>query len=484
MAIEQVPTTVDPRYASQSYETKLSRLVAVGLTAVDTPTLAPRLELASAMTQVDDLTWDVTVRDDARFSDGTPVTAADVAGTYALVLDPDSDSVYAKNFQERFSSVEPLDQRTARFHLKGKLATFASDLEFGIIAVDRGKPRGGRVVGAGPYRLVSLDSRQATLVANPRYHGGAPATPRLVLKFVRDNAARVLMLVAGSADLLQNSVRVDLVADLDARRNVEVQAAPSAILTYLLINNEDPVLRDVRVRQALAYAIDREAIIEAAYGGYAKLATGLLAPFHWAYHGEVDRYAYDPARAAALLDEAGLRDPDGDGPRPRVALVYKTSSDGFRVTVARIIAAQLARVGIAVEVRSFEFATFFADVKKGNYQIATLQTDIAEPDYHYTFFHSERIPNEKQPDANNRWRYRNPTVDRLSAAGRSETDPAARKAIYAELQAIIAREVPIVPLWHEDNVVLHHSEVEGYRIAPNARLGGLVGVSKRPPGGP
>ena len=110
------------------------------------------------------------------------------------------------------------------------------------------------------------------------------------------------------------------------------------------------------------------------------LATSLLPPFHWAYAPGVGVFAQDLAEAGRLLDEAGLRDPDGPGGQPRLRLTYKTSADQFRVAIARVLAAQLARVDIDVEVRPFEFATFFSDVKKGNYQLATMQTaEVVEP---------------------------------------------------------------------------------------------------------
>jgi peptide/nickel transport system substrate-binding protein len=478
LVIETPMTTADPRYALTNYDGKLARLVAPGLTSVDTQNAEPRLELAAAIERIDGVTIDVQLRPDARFSDGTPVTADDVARTYQTVMDEACGSLYAKGFHERYRAVEATGERTVRFHLHRPLATFDSDVEFGVLSF-AGVPPGGcrppRVIGAGPYVLRELTSRAARLEANPHYRI-RPALPRIEIKFVRDAAARILMLVGGSADLLQNAVRLDLVDDVIERPRVRVETAPSVLLTYMLLNNEDPVLRDRRVRQAIALALDRPAIVEAKFGGRAVLATGLLPPAHWAYHGEVARWEHDLQRAARLLDEAGLR-PDRSGVRAR--LIYKTSADAFRVAVARVIASQLAKVGIDVEVRSFEFATFFADIKKGNYQIATMQSpEITEPDYYYWFFHSSRMPSPRDPDGSNRWRYRDPEVDRLVEAGREELDPARRKQLYAEVQRLIAEDVPIVPLWHEDNVVLTNVGVTGYTIVPNARFVGLVGARK------
>jgi peptide/nickel transport system substrate-binding protein len=474
-------TTADPRGQLTNYDNKLNRLIASGLTAVDTQTMQPRLELATRIEQVDALTIDVTLRDDARFSDGSPVTAADVAGTYMSVLAPDSTSASHKTLTDRFSAVEATGPLVARFHLKAPLATFHSDVDFGIVSFHHGAPKPGQALGSGPYRLRELTSTDALLEANPYYYGARPRLPNVDIKLVRDAAARLLMLVGGSADLSQNGVRLDLVAQVRDRPRVRVEASPGVILTYLMMNNDDKVLADRRVRRAIALALDRPAIIAAKLGGLAVPATGLLPPMHWAYSGDVPRWDHDLAAARQLLDEAGLRDPDGDGPAPRLRLVYKTSADAFRVAIARVIAAQLAEVGIAVEIRSFEFATFFADIKKGAYQIASMQTaEITEPDFYFMYFHSSWIPTPDNPDGFNRWRYRSPEVDRLTLAGREELDRDKRKQIYAEVQRVVAEDVPIVPLWHEDNVVLSNVDVQGYQITPNARLIGLRDVTKLP----
>ncbi|HEX2686623.1 MAG TPA: ABC transporter substrate-binding protein, partial [Kofleriaceae bacterium] len=397
--VEAPMTTSDPRAGVTNLDGKLARIVASGLTAVDTQSLVPRLELASKIEPAGDLAIDVTLREDARFSDGSPVTAADVAGTYMDILAPASTSASHTMLSDRFSSVEAVGPRVARFHLKAPLATFESDVDFPIISFHGGTPQGGHTIGAGPYRLRELTQAAAYLEPNPYYFGEKPKLPNVEIKFVRDAAARLLMLVGGSADLIQNAVRLDLVAQVRDRSRVHVESSPGVILTYLMMNNEDPVLSQRKVRQAIALALDRPAIIAAKLPHLASLATGLLPPQHWAYNGDVPRWDHDLALARQYLDDAGLRDPDGDGPAPRLHLVYKTSADAFRVAIARVIAAQLAEVGIEVEVRSFEFATFYADIKKGAYQIASMQTaEITEPDYYYMYFHSSWIPTPANPD--------------------------------------------------------------------------------------
>lgn len=483
MVIEAPIKNADPRYAVTSYDFKITKLVAPGLVVIDRPDLEPSLGLAAALDQPDPLTWVATLRDDVRFSDGTPVTADDVKWTFDTITAAGSDSLYHKQYDERLAGVDVLGPRQVRFRLKQPLATFRTDLDLGIVARHAagadGKFAGGRVVAAGPYVVAEMSETRTVLVAN-RFASPAPRVPRIVIKVIRDASARIMMLGGGTADLAQNAVRYDLLDDVLYRGRVKELRSPSNVLTYMMFNNDDPVLRDVRVRRALALALDRPAVIRTKLAGRAVLATGLLPPFHWAYAAGVGVFERDLVAAGALLDQAGYPDPDGPGGRPRLRLSYKTSADQFRLAIARVLAAQLGQVGVEVEVRPFEFNTFFTDIKKGNYQIATMQTaEVVEPDTYFAYFHSSRIPDKANPDVGNRWRYRSADIDALLDAGRHELDRGKRLAIYGEVQRRLADDLPIIPLWHEDNVALVNRDVVDYVVLPNARLGGLARLAKR-----
>ena len=220
---------LDPRYALSAHDTKLSRLVAPGLTTVDQPSMEPKLELAAAIEPIDDVTWRVRLRDDVAFGNGEPVTAADVLYTFESAMDPAYKSLYRRAWTERFARIEAIDERTVVFHLQQPLGTLLSDLDFGIVW--RGHGRGeGSVVGAGKYRVRSFHPERVVLEANP-HRADAPATPVIDVRVVRDSTARVLMLVGGTADLAQNAVRPDLISELTERDNVAVQTGPSAVLT-------------------------------------------------------------------------------------------------------------------------------------------------------------------------------------------------------------------------------------------------------------
>jgi peptide/nickel transport system substrate-binding protein len=205
----------------------------------------------------------------------------------------------------------------------------------------------------------------------------------------------------------------------------------------------------------------------------------MLPPMHWAYAGPdagVASYPYDPARARALLDEAGYPMRGGK----RFTVIYKTSSNRFRVALAQVLASQLGEVGIDVDLRPLEFSTFFADVKAGNFQLFTMQIpEVAEPDLYMNFFDSSRVPTREQPDqGGNRVRYRNPELDHLLELGEREMDRATRIADYREVQRILARDVPVISLWHEDNVAVMGRDVDGFEILPTAQMTSLARTHK------
>lgn len=479
--VEAPPQSPDPRHAVTAYDFKLLRLMYAPLVSVDDEHVEPRMELAEYVRPLDARTWEVKLREGVRFSDGRAVTSADVFYTVEEFATPRTSNALRTRFvQDGLEKLEIVDARTLRFHLSHPHAPFITDLDFGVLEKPNGEEAKPFPVGAGPFVFAEHRGDTWRLRANPYFWAGAPKVRALELKTIRDDNSRLLALVGGSGDLTQNTISPLLLDAVEKQPRLKLETGRSAVYSYLGINCEDPILKDPRVRRAIAYAIDRRLIVQTKLRDRALLATGMLPTFHWAYNPDVERYEYDPAKARALLDEAGFPDPDGDGPEPRFTLVYKTSNNRFRVAIASVIASMLAEVGIEVDLRVNEFATFFADVKKGNYQLFSLQLpEIAEPDLYTTFFASTRIPTRANLDAGyNRVRYRNPEIDRLLDEGRSEMDRERRKQIYGRVQKILAEDLPVVSLWHEDNVAAMRREVRGFQILPTAQLTSLARTYK------
>ena len=181
---------------------------------------------------------------------------------------------------------------------------------------------------------------------------------------------------------------------------------------------------------------------------------------HWARAEDLEPMERDLDAAKELLDAAGYPDPDGSGPEKRLRLTYKTSTNEDSVLQAQIVQAMLAMVGIDIEIRSYEFATFYTDIKQGNFQLYSLTwTGVLDPHIYNLVLHSQSVP----PDGANRNRFQNADFDRLIDAGARLADPAERRPYYVEAQQILAEELPYVSLYHKVNVGIMPADLEGYR---------------------
>jgi peptide/nickel transport system substrate-binding protein len=243
----------------------------------------------------------------------------------------------------------------------------------------------------------------------------------------------------------------------------------------------DRVLKDKRVRHAIGHAIDRQAIVDHLRRGLATPAVGVLSPVAWAFEPNVHQFDHDRARARQLLDEAGYPDPDGDGPQPRLRLSIKTSTDEFFRLQAAVIQQDLRQVGIDVEVRSYEFATFYADVLAGNAQLYTLQwVGVTDPDMLRRVYHSEQVP----PIGFNRTYYSNPEVDRLIDLATAATIDEERLQYYRQAQQVVAEDAPYISLWYKTNIAVMRPNIQNVRLTPQAGFWTLKDVKKVLPYGP
>jgi peptide/nickel transport system substrate-binding protein len=242
----------------------------------------------------------------------------------------------------------------------------------------------------------------------------------------------------------------------------------------------DPVVSDRRIRHAIGYATNRGAIVKYLRRDLANLATGLLPPQAWAYDADVFQFTYDPAKAKQLLDEAGYRDPDGDGPLPRLRLSLKISTNEEVRLQSTVIQQDLRRVGIDLDLRSYEFATVFADILKGNFQIMSLQWvggAVIDPDILRRVFHSSQVP----PSGFNRGYYRNADVDQLLDRAGAALDEPERKALYTAAQRIIAADAVYIPIWNRVNVAVAQKNLAGVHLSPSIDFSMLKDVRRVSP---
>jgi len=478
LALPSEPQSADPRFGTDANAARLSDLLHVALTRPD-PAARRRPELARAWERPDPLTVVFHLWPNFRFADGAPVTAADVRATYEAVLDPALASPKRAALAQ-LSSIEAPDATTVVMRTRAPFAPLLDATGLGILPAARARDPGEVTVGAGPFRLVRQErGERMVLEPNPGYPGGPPRLDPLVVRIVPDTVVRVLELRRGGVQLVEDAPEPEMVDWLARFSHLAVRRSPGTSFDYVALNLRDPRLAQRRVRQAIALALDREGLVRFILGGAARTASGLLAPEHWAYAPAPAR-PHDPARARRLLDRAGYPDPDGPGPLPRFRVVYKTSNQPDRRRLAEAIQAALAPVGIAIDIRTYEWGTLFADVRSGNFQLCALAwVGIGDPDIYYLAFHSTMRP----PAGYNRGGYASGVMDRLTERGRQTLDPDRRRAIYARVQRRAAHGLPVVPLWWEDRVVVQSRRLHGFEPSPDGDLHSLAHAWMEPADG-
>lgn len=461
MIIESSPANMDPRVGTDAQSERIGKLIFDSLVKRDEhfnlqPWLAERWEIP------DPLTYIFHLRKGVKFHDGTPLTARDVKWTFDSTIDGTVTSAKASTFKfvER---IDAPDDHTVIFRLKEPYATLLWNVSDGAIAIvpyGSGKDFNGRLIGSGPFRFVSAEQDNEVILArNNDYWAEKARVERIRFAVVPDTTTRALELRKGSADVAINAMSADMVVAMRKEPNLIVKQAPGTIYNYLAFNLRDPILKDVRVRQAIAYAIRRDVIIHHLWRDLADPAAGILPQQHWAFNGEVRKYEHDPEKARKLLDEAGYLAKNG----VRFRITMKVSTEETTRLLAAVLQQQLRDVGIALDIRGYEFATFYSDVVKGAFQLYSLRWigGNEDPDIFEHVFHSESFP----PKRANRSYYVNRRVDELIKQGRVELDQAKRKVIYAEIQRIIAEEQPYINLWYLNNVVVHSKRVRNLQLS-------------------
>jgi peptide/nickel transport system substrate-binding protein len=378
---------------------------------------------------------------------------------------------------ERVTAIEAPATDRVIFRLAEPFASFLNNLTLGIVPAHRGDAADfmDDPVGSGPFRWGEWRiGEKIVLLANDDYWEGRPELDRVVFRIIENETTRLLETEKGNIDLLWNSVPPYAVEKVRGFPGMSVHTRPGITYQYLGFNFEDPVLGKGAVRRAIAHSVDRKRIIRHLYNGLGREATGVLAPENWAFEGDVETYAFDREAAERLLDEAG-HPRGGDG--VRFELTYKTSTNRQANETADLIAEDLGAVGIRVQRRSFEWGTFYGDIKAGNFQIYSLRwVGLTDPDTLHYIFHSDSLP----PAGANRGRYRNAEIDDLLDRSRVELDSSARRGLFSRIQKILAADSVYVSLWYPDDIYALSDRFEGFEAFPGGQYTSLKKVRIRP----
>ena len=477
MVIESSPTNLDPRIGTDGQSEHIDSLIFDALLRRDEHfNLQPWL--AQSWETPDPLTYIFHLRSGVSFHDGRPLTSKDVKWTFDSILNGSVPTVKLQAYRN-ITSIDAPDPLTVVIHLKQPdpgLLPSLSDGAIGIIPAGSGRDFGRHLIGSGPFRFVSQEQdKEVVIERNPTYWSQPPSLERVRFAVVPDSITRALELQKGSADVAVNALTADQVFALRNDPRLAVESGTGTVLNYISFNTRDPLLKDVRVRQAIADAIDRPLIIQTLWRGHARLAESLLPINHWAWTGDVEDYSFDPSKANSILGQAGYkRGKDGI----RFHLTIKTSTDETTRTLAVVIQQQLREVGIALDVRTFEFATFYADITKGAFQMYTLRWigGNENPD----IFRYAYATASEPPHGANRGYYSDPTVDALIAKAALTSSQTDRAAIYRQIQQILAIDLPSINLWYLDTVIVHNRRLTNIKLSSSGDFDFLRDATLQP----
>lgn len=426
----------------------------------------------------DGLSYSFTLRDGIKFHDGRPLTSADAKYT----LDTVFSSSFAKsasffegagaNKRSYIKSVEAPDARTLIVTLTKPWVGLLSNLvPVSIVPKDSYATQKDHPLGTGPFKFVHYDSSQQVvdMEANQDYWEGAPKIQSLRVRVIADTNALQAELRSGRVDLapLPTSLSPDAVKQLGQDPNLQVLQFPGSNVNLLTFNTSQAPLDNVRVRQAIAYAVNRESMIRDLLLGQAKIAHSILPEESWAYWpGQI--YSYDPATSKKLLDEAGFKDPDGDGPQMRFVkpIIYKASASSVSArNYAGVIQNYLKEVGIPVTIDTAELNTLFDQLRYGQFQIFYGQWvgGNQDPIFFKDLFATSEIPTQERA-ARNRSRYSNKELDALIDEAVNTFDRQKALELYKRIQEIVSRELPVFPLWYQANIVIARKGVGNIHV--------------------
>jgi len=424
------------------------------------------------------------LKKNAKWHDGRPFTADDVVFTYQAMVNPKTPTAYKEDFKA-VESIEAVDAHTVRVRYARPYAKALQSWSTTMLPrhllesyVTEGRLREApqnreSPVGTGPYRFKEWRTgEKVVLTANRDYYDTGPYLSRLVYRIIPSQATIFLELKAKGIDSSSTLTALQYKRQTDYpafRRAYQKFRYPSSAYTYFGFNLKDPRFADKRVRQAFAYAISKQELIEGVRLGLGREATGPYKPGTWVYNPNVKRYPHDLERARQLLAEAGWREKNGDGllvkdGKPFTFTLMTNQGNDERKKIAELIQASLRELGVGVDIRILEWASFIKEyIKKRRFEAIVLGWGIGLDPDQYEIWHSSKTG----PDDLNHISYANPEVDEMLERGRSSCFEDERKKYYDRLQEILAEDQPIVFLYFPDALPVVATRVYGVVESPN-----------------
>lgn len=459
------PRMLDPRRATDALSSRVNRLLYRQL--IDFNERSEPVPDLADWQQLSTQHYRFTLREASVFKHGKPLNAEDVAATYQSMLEVSFGSPH-RGPLKHIARIDVINDKTLEFHLSEPDALFVGRLTLGILPkdlIEAGHDFTDRPFGSGQAEFIEMNEQRLVL--------RRPDQVELHFIVVKDAMVRVLKLQKGELDCLQNDLSPELVNYCESQPGLVVTWQKGTSYSYIGFNFDDPLLSQPPLREAIAYTIDRQQIIDAIFNGQARLAGGLLVPEHWAGNSELSGWPHNLDKARALIAQVDY--PGKDEGKPLV-LSYKTSSDPTRIRLATLYQAQLKRVGIDLQIQSYDWGTFYSDIVQGRFQMFGLAwVGIKSPDIFQYVFASDAIP----PNGANRGRYRSEQADQIIQQAVQADSVEEQAALYQQLQAHLQQNLPILPLWYENQYAVTQRHLQGYQLFADGRLDSLLWVQKK-----
>ena len=424
----------------------------------------------------DGKTFTFHLRKGVLWHDGTEFTSADCLFTFQRLTDAKVATPYSSNYMDVLRAEAP-DRYTFRVTYKEPFSPALESWSMGIIPKHllEGKdlntdPFNRTPVGTGPYRMKEwIAGQKIVLEANDRYFEGRPNIDQYLYRIIPDSSTMFQELLSGGVDMMGLNP-LQYLRKSETRRireNYRKFRYPANAYTYMGYNLTSPLFADVKVRQALAYAIDRQSIIDGVLLGIGQPCTGPFSHVSWAYNKKIKPYPHDPERARTMLAAAGWTDADGDGVLEKDGRAFQftlltNQGNGERIKAAEIIQQNLKQVGIDMKIRVMEWQAFLEQIDKHSFDAIILGWSMSRDPDLYDIWHSSKTKKGEY----NFVSYKNAEVDRLLVEGRRTFDIEKRKRIYGRIHEILADEQPYAFLYVPDATPIVHKRFKGIKVAP------------------
>ena len=473
------PVALDPAQVTDLNSNRVGRRVVETLVAFadETTQIVPGLAESWTISK-DGLTYTFKLRKGVSFHDGTPFNAPAVKFSIERQIVPEHPAAklgkypFANYFFGNVKAVEVMDESTVRFILKEARASFLAVLTAGAAsivsptaAMKSGLDYAALPVGTGPFKFASWDRGQrVVLEKNPSYWRFPVKVDRVIFRPVTEDQARLTELLTGALDLIVGTPP-DFVGQLENHPKVTLQKQVGAHVWYLGFNNAKKPFDDKRVRQALNYAVNKDAIVRDVLKGTGAVSKGPVLPGTWGDDGGIKPFPYDPERAKKLLAEAGF--PNGFS----TTLWVPESGSGMQspVAMSTVIQSNLKAVGVNVTLQTMEWGAFLAKLRTKEQDLFALSwmAGSEDPDLvMYPLLHSSQWT----PTGPNRAMYKNPRFDEILAQARLTTDQAKRAELYREAQRLIHDDPPWIFIDHEVQTAAFAKRVQGFKLHPSFDL--------------